>query len=284
MSKKMQANEIADLIISEDNDVLIDLNGYTAESRINIMGKRLAPVQMEWIGYPFTTGLTTMDYMIFDRYNMPEIEGYGSEQSLVMPNSYVCYVMGEEPEFDPTPNFERNGFMTFGTFNNPNKYTPTIIQSWAKCMLAVPNSKFLFTRPEAYSEVLQHNVKKEFAKHGVDPENVLFLANPMGQHLPLYRNLDISLDVFPLTGGTTTCEALSMGVPVVSRYGAFHHSRLSRSFISNVGFPELCSDTEVNDKMVKTLGVSNLAMNEQREWALKDGDAFSYLTTKPSTR
>jgi len=250
-------DEIADLILSHDNDILIDLNGYTADSRLNIMSRRLAPVQMEWIGYPFTTGLKTMDYMIFDRYNQPEVKGYGSEESLVMPNSYVCYIIGEEPEFDPTPAFEKNGYITFGTFNNPNKYTPTIIQSWAKCLLAVPESKFLFTRPEASSILLQDNLRREFSKHGVDPERIQFMANPFGQHLQLYRNLDISLDVFPLTGGTTTCEAMSMGVPVVSRYGPFHHSRLSRSFISNVGLPELCADNE--DGFVNI--AANLASN-----------------------
>jgi predicted O-linked N-acetylglucosamine transferase (SPINDLY family) len=91
----------------------------------------------------------------------------------------------------------------------------------------------------------------------VDPERIQFMANPFGQHLQLYRNLDISLDVFPLTGGTTTCEAMSMGVPVVSRYGPFHHSRLSRSFISNVGLPELCADNE--DGFVNI--TANLASN-----------------------
>ena len=246
-------DEIADLILSHENDILIDLNGYTADSRLPIMAKRLAPVQMEWIGYPFTTGLKTMDYMIYDRYNQPEVDGYGSEESLVMPNSYVCYIIGEEPEFDPTPSFEKNGYITFGTFNNPNKYTPTIIESWAKCLMAVPESKFLFTRPEAKSVLLQDNLRREFAKYGVASDRVQFIANPFGQHLELYRNLDISLDVFPLTGGTTTCEAMSMGVPVVSRYGPFHHSRLSRSFISNVGFPELCADSEE--------GLVNIAAN-----------------------
>lgn len=240
--KSMQ--DIANLILADENDVLIDLNGFTADSRLTVMAKRLAPVQMEWIGYPFTTGLPTMDYMIFDRFNQPELPGYGSEEPLVMPNSYACYETGAEPDFDPTPAFEKNGFITFGTFNNPNKYTPTIIESWAKCLLAAPYSVFMFVRPEAASEVLRENLQNEFAKHGVDKERVQFHANPLGQHLPLYRALDISLDVFPLTGGTTTCESMSMGVPVVSRYGPFHHSRLSRSFISNAGFPDLCADNE----------------------------------------
>ena len=240
--KTMQ--DIANLILEDENDVLIDLNGFTADSRLTVMAKRLAPVHMEWIGYPFTTGLPTIDYMIFDRYNQPELEGYGSEEPLVMPNSYACYESGSEPDFDPTPAFEKNGFITFGTFNNPNKYTPTIIESWAKCLLAAPNSIFMFIRPEVGSEVLRENLQNEFAKHGVDKERVQFHANPLGQHLHLYRALDISLDVFPLTGGTTTCESMSMGVPVVSRYGPFHHSRLSRSFISNAGFPDLCADNE----------------------------------------
>lgn len=236
--------DIANLIRRDENDILIDLNGYTADSRITVMAKKLAPVHMEWIGYPFTTGLPNMDYMIFDRYNQPELPEYGSEESLVMPNSYACYETGAEPDFDPTPAFEKNGFITFGTFNNPNKYTPTIIESWAKCLLAAPNSIFMFVRPEVASEVLRTNLQNEFAKHGVDKERIQFHANPLGQHLHLYRALDISLDVFPLTGGTTTCESMSMGVPVVSRYGPFHHSRLSRSFISNAGFPDLCADNE----------------------------------------
>ncbi|TAH33031.1 MAG: glycosyltransferase family 41 protein [Alphaproteobacteria bacterium] len=240
----MYNHELADLILSDDNDVLIDLNGFTADSRVMLMAKRLAPVQMEWVGYPFTTGISTIDYMIFDRFNKPEIPGYGAEDPLIMPNSYACYVMGQEPEFDPTPAFETNGYITFGTFNNPNKYTPTIVKSWAKCLLAVPDSKFLIIRPEAGSDLMKINVRKEFEKHGVDPERIIFSGNPMGKHLHLYRYLDVSLDVFPLTGGTTTCESMSMGVPVVSRYMEAHHSRLSRSFISNAGFPDLCADNE----------------------------------------
>ncbi len=237
-------NELADMIIGDDNDIVIDLNGFTADSRLQIMGKRLAPVQMEWIGYPFTTGISTIDYMIYDRYNMPEVPGYGAEDALVMPNSYACYVMGSEPDFDPTPAFEKNGYITFGTFNNPNKYTPTIVKSWAECLLAVPEAKFMVVRPEASSDLLKMNVRKEFAKYGIDPERILFYCNPMGHHLPLYRELDISLDVFPLTGGTTTCESMSMGVPVITRYMNAHHSRLSRSFISNAGFPDLCAGSE----------------------------------------
>ncbi len=237
-------HELADMILADDNDILIDLNGFTADSRVQVMAKRLAPVQMEWIGYPFTTGIPTIDYMIFDRYNVPEIPGYGAEEALIMPNSYACYVMGQEPDFDPTPAFERNGYITFGTFNNPNKYTPTIVKSWAKCLSAVPESRFVFVRPETGSELLKLNVRKEFAKYDIDPERIQFICNPLGKNLPLYRYLDISLDVFPLTGGTTTCESMSMGVPVVTRYMKAHHSRLSRSFISNAGFPDLCADNE----------------------------------------
>ncbi len=129
---------------------------------------------------------------------------------------------------------DRTGVITFGTANNPHKYNPDVFRLWAQVLQATPNSRFMFVRPEGGSESFRRNVLAEFAAGGVAPERIVF-NNIRGNHMPQYNELDITLDTFPLTGGTTTTEALWMGVPVVSLIGEAFFERLSASILANAG-------------------------------------------------
>jgi predicted O-linked N-acetylglucosamine transferase (SPINDLY family) len=197
---------------------------------------------MSWIGYPATCGLKAIDYVVLDRFVAPTDESLMVEQAVIMPDAYVCFGKFPEVEIDPTLPMERNGRVTFGTQNNPYKFNRETIAMWARIMSQVPDSRFLIVRPEASSVVLCGNLAAEFGKHGIGADRLYLFDNRTENrdHLSYYNEIDISLDTFPLTGGTTTCEAVWMGVPVVSLVGEANHQRISYSVLMHCGLEELC--------------------------------------------
>ncbi|MGE5537896.1 MAG: tetratricopeptide repeat protein [Gemmatimonas sp.] len=237
--------EIARTIREDGVDILFELNGFTEASRIEALAWRAAPVQISWLGYPFTCGLKAIDHVIVDRFVKPDDPSFLTEEPIVMPEAWVCF--GEFPDVPVTPTLpvDRNGFVTFGTLNNPYKYNREMIAAWAKIMNGVPGSRFLVVRPEASSLTVVRNLAREFERNGVSPDRLFFFDNRKEHknHLAYYNDIDISLDTFPLTGGTTTCEATWMGVPVVSLVGESFHQRISYSVLMQCGLEELCTFT-----------------------------------------
>jgi protein O-GlcNAc transferase len=209
---------------------------------------RPAPVQFAWLGYPFTTGLKDMDYVLVDRYFKPVGEIGLTEKPLVMDGSWTCFgedVFFEAVEIAPMPPVDRNGVVTFGTLNNTYKYTPRMFSLWSEAMKRVPNSRFLVVRPACGSFITCRNITQEFAKNGIDSDRIYFINN-LGKnlsHLAYYNEIDICLDTFPLTGGTTTHESLWMGVPVVSLVGPALHQRISYALLKHVGLDECCAES-----------------------------------------
>lgn len=240
-------NQIAHRIRDDEVDILFELNGFTLDSRVGVLAHRPAPVQIYWLGYPFTTGLEDADYILLDKYFTPENPDWLAETPLLMPDSWVTLMDYPDEPISEQPPFERNGgVVTFGTFNNPYKYTRETIAAWARVMQGTPGSRFLFVRPEVTSVVLCNNLAKEFESHGIDRERLFFVNNRATNlsYLSFYDEIDITLDTYPLTGGTTTFDALWMGVPVITRVGPNMHQRLSYSILENLGAGELCAHTE----------------------------------------
>lgn len=134
----------------------------------------------------------------------------------------------------------RNGFLTFGTANNPYKYSKAMVQTWARVTAAVPDAHFMFVRPESGAPTFRKHIEAIFAAEGVSADRIRF-EDVRGAHMPFYNDIDISLDTFPQTGGTTTCEALFMGVPVISLVGDAVFERLSYSILTNAGLGDLCA-------------------------------------------
>ena len=254
----MTEREIAATIQADDIDILLELNGFTAGSRIESLAYKPAPVQMLWFGYPFTSGLKAVDYLILDPFTVPEDESLLAEEAIVMPDNWICFGEFPEVEIEEGLPFDRNGRITFGTLNNLYKFTPKMIALWGEVMNRVPDSRFLLVRAQARSLNLRKNLSEEFAKHGVSADRLFFIDNKQENknHLSYYNDIDISLDTFPLTGGTTTCEATWMGVPVVTLVGDNYHQRLSRSVLMNCGLDELCTFTPEDfvDKAVALAG------------------------------
>lgn len=246
VTEQMNEYEIAQLIREDQIDILFELNGFTRDNRLKVFPYKPAPVQIFWLGYPFTIGIPEIDYVLIDPKLNPQDQNWLVEKPLLMPESWVCFGSFDDEPINQKLPLERNGYVTFGSLNNPYKLTRKSIAQWCEIMNQVPGSRFLYVRSECKSMILCNNLINEFGRHGIGPERLHFVNNtgmPMS-HLSFYDEIDITLDPFPLTGGTTTCDALWMGVPVISKVGPGLHQRLSYSLMSTVGLQELCVETD----------------------------------------
>lgn len=249
--------DAAQLIADDRLDVLFDLGGSTDMNKLAVMSWRPAPRQASWLGYPHSAGLGTIDRILVDPYIRPKDPALLIERPFEVARSWVAF---ERPGFGvdlpivPQTPEERTGRVTFGTMNNPLKYNPEVIAAWAEILTAVPGSRFLFVRPEGAVASFRANIEARFAAHGVAPERIAYIP-VRGQHLPHYGEIDVALDTFPQTGGTTTCETLYMGVPVVSLAGEAFFERLSNSNLHNAGLGELVAQTRA-DYVAKAVAVA----------------------------
>jgi predicted O-linked N-acetylglucosamine transferase (SPINDLY family) len=237
--------EIAQSIADDGLDILFELGGKTLYNRLGACPYKPAPVQVSWLGYPNSIGLpSTIDYILVDPYIKPEDPRLLLEKPFMVPNTWVSLdKVGFAPtEIVSTIPQDTNGYITFGTLNAAHKFTPETFATWATIMHMVPNSRFLYVRLEADAQILRDNFCKHMAKHGIDKDRISFIATNE-HHLQFYNKIDIALDTFPHTGGTTTCETLWMGVPVVTLVGPAMFERLSYSNITNAGLGDLCAFT-----------------------------------------
>jgi predicted O-linked N-acetylglucosamine transferase (SPINDLY family) len=223
-------------------DILFDLAGHTPDNRLLVFARRPAPVQITWAGYVGTTGLKAMDYLIADRFHVPP--GVGAEADyresiLRMPDGYVCYEPPPAaPEAGPLPAPGR-GQVTFGCFNNAAKITSELVAAWAEILDRVPRSRLLLVAPAFGGATACARLTDALAAAGGDPARMELRGPlPWQQLVAAYQAVDLALDTFPYSGGVTTCEALWMGVPVVTFPGATFASRHSFSHLSNVGLTE----------------------------------------------
>jgi predicted O-linked N-acetylglucosamine transferase (SPINDLY family) len=237
------ARDCAQLIADDDLDILFELGGTTDMNKLDTMTWRPAPVQASWLGYPHSSGLGSIDYILVDPYLKPEDPGLLIERPFELERSWV--VLGrlgfhDRHAIDPVIPEERLGRLTFGTMNNPYKYRPRVLAAWAECVRRVPGSRFLFVRPEGGTPAFRENMWRAFEAGGVTRDRVEYLS-VRGTHMQHYNAIDIALDTFPQTGGTTTCECLWMGVPVVTLVGEAFFERLSYSNLVNAGLGDLCA-------------------------------------------
>ncbi len=240
ISSRNAAQQIAD----DQLDMLIELGGSTHMNRLDVMAYRPAPRQASWLGYPHSAGLSTIDYLITDPYNTPPRRDLLVEEPLMMPHSWIALgrmIFSDAQVIMPGLPEDRAGALTFGTANNPHKYNREMLEVWSQVLRETPGSRFMFIRPEGGSATFRRNLLAEFGRHGIAPERIVF-STIRGAHMPFYNEVDISLDTFPLTGGTTTTESLWMGVPVVSLIGEAFFERLSSSILANCGLKDLATE------------------------------------------
>ena len=244
---RMSDEEVAEQIRKNRIDILVDLAGHTAGNRILVFARKPAPIQVSWIGYLATTGLSTMDYKIVDSYTDPpgKTEQYYTEKLMRLPESFLCYQPDKDsPEVGPLPALSKKGHITFGSFNNFAKVTPEVFTLWARVLNELPDSRLLLKGSSFHDKKTCAYVRDMFAKSGISEEQiVLQLSDPSPKHLETYNQIDIGLDTFPFNGATTTCEALWMGVPVVTLTGTAYNASVGISLLSNIGLPELVAKT-----------------------------------------
>ena len=230
-------NELITEIKKDRIEFLFDLTGFTHGSRTTLFANRVAENQISWLGFPGSTGLKNMDYLFADQYLKPAKEDLISEKILLTNGSSVCFSgIDEIPITSQIPE-EIRGFITFGTLNNPYKFTKEMISLWARIMMEVKSSKLLFVRREFTSYYLRQNIIDAFEQQGVYTERIVFFNNRQaGRHyLDCYNEIDMTLDTYPVTGGTTTADSLWMGVPVITKEGDNIHQRVSSAILNHAG-------------------------------------------------
>ena len=241
-------DEDAALRIKDDGiDILIDLAGHTAHNRLPLFSWKPAPLQLSWLGYFATTGLTAIDYLIADPWTLPESEEANfTEKIWRLPETRLCFSPPDENvEVSPLPALS-NGYLTFACFNNLTKMSDKVVTLWAQVLTAVPDSRLFLKSPQLKEAFVQQGVAERFALAGVDPGRLIMEGlSSRAEYLKTYQRVDIALDPFPYTGGTTTCEALWMGVPILTLAGERFLSRQGVGLLMNVGLPEwIASNTD----------------------------------------
>lgn len=234
--------ELAARIHADAIDVLFDLSGHTGGHRLPCFAMKPAPVQVTWIGYPNTTGLAAMDYALCDPFNAPPglYEERYVEKFARIPCSGTFTPPGELPEVAPLPALQR-GAVCFGSFNILRKIGAEVLDAWARVLHATPGSRLLVGNVADESQA--ERLGEEFATRGVAPQRLhLCPPMPLADYLARHADVDILLDTWPYTGGTTTNYALAMGVPVVTLRGPGRAHCQSAGVLGRIGLQDWVAD------------------------------------------
>jgi predicted O-linked N-acetylglucosamine transferase (SPINDLY family) len=242
----MSHEQLADLVRRERIDLLVDLTGHTSGNRLGVFARRPAPVQVSYLGYPTTTGMSSIQYLLTDEMVDPAGEDRLYTEALVrLPGGFSCYTpLDDTPAVSALP-APGSGRITFGALQTLAKLNSQVLALWARVIRQVPGSRLLIAR-----DVLTGQIAREVADRllaaGLKPDDFeLRHEFPPGGHLALYREIDIALDSFPWSGHTTACEAMWMGVPTVSLVGQRHAGRMVASVLSQAGLGDwLASDAD----------------------------------------
>lgn len=235
---------LAERIRQDGIDVLVDLSGHTADNRLPLFFLRPAPVQATWLGYLAPTGVPTIDWRITDARADPEgsLDAPGLERPWRLPRTMWCYrPYAQAPEVAP-PARVAAGFVTFGCLNNPGKVSPTMLEAWAQILRAVSSSRLLLLTSPHPARVA--DVATGFARAGIAPDRVEQVARaPLADYLHRYARIDVALDTWPYNGGTTSCDALWMGVPVVTLATDRPFARSGASILAQLDLADLVAAT-----------------------------------------
>ena len=240
-------DEMAALVRRDSIDILVDLSGHTVGNRLPVFARRAAPIQVTYLGYPNTTGLSVMDYRLTDASTDPEgsSEHLHSEELVRLPRGFLCYQpLPSCPDIRERSEGGQGSALTFVSFNELLKITPPIIAAWCEILERTPNSRLLLKGTTLADEGTCKRVIERFVQHGIGEKRLELIGRTptLESHLDLYNRADVALDTFPYNGTTTTCEALWMGVPVVSLSGQVHAARVGVSILTAVGLDDLVAD------------------------------------------
>lgn len=235
--------EVEQAILTDEIDILVELSGHTDRHKLRMLARRVAPVQVTYLGYPNTTGVPAIDYRITDARADPpgEADELHTEKLLRLSESFLCFTPPERVAHVGELPMKRNGFVTFGSFNNFTKLSPTTLGLWSEILEGAPNSRLMIKAAGLRDEGLRALLVQMLERAGVDRERVKIVSPTMShrEHMDAYAEVDIGLDTFPYHGTTTTLDALWMGVPVVTLVGDRHASRVGLSILGCLGLTDL---------------------------------------------
>jgi predicted O-linked N-acetylglucosamine transferase (SPINDLY family) len=232
--------QICEQVRADKIDILVDLAGHTANSRLRAFAFKPAPVQITYLGYPSTTGLSTIDYRLTDALADPPGEPRRYTEELVRLPRAFCYAPPEDaPRVGPLPAL-RKGHITFGSLHNLAKLNGRVLDLWCEVLRRLPRSRMLVFR-DALEDATKKHFQTQFTMRGIRPDRLEFRQTVDGgaTHLPAYQAVDLSLDPFPWNGHTTACESLWMGVPVIALYGDHYAGRMAADTLTAAGLTEL---------------------------------------------
>lgn len=233
--------KVAEIVYKDKLDILVDLTGHTAWGFLQTMAYKPVPVRVSGIGYFDTTGLPAIDYFLADYYtDPPENDAYFVEKLIRLPHSHFCFMWHDNPQQPAPAPFQKKGHVTFGSFNNFSKVTDDMLGLWAKILAAVPGSR-LFLKAAIFNNPYGRKLALARIRQAGIPVERLILGEQEAKYLQAYNEMDIALDTYPYPGGGTTCDALYMGVPVITLVGERHNARFGYSLLMNAGLSELCA-------------------------------------------
>jgi protein O-GlcNAc transferase len=250
--------QVAALIRRDEIDILVDLTVHSARNRLLVFARKPAPVQVTWLGYPGTTGLTTIDYRFTDRHFDPPglFDNCYSERSIYLPDTCVCFDPIATTSVSESPALH-NGYITFGSLNALYKVNRGVLSLWAQALNAVENSRLIMRAPEGSS---RQWVLDTLNLAGIAADRIEFVGKqPRGRYLENYHRIDIALDTFPYSGHTTTLEAVWMGVPVVTLVGQTVVGRAGYSQLTNLGLPQLIAQSPAEFVNIAAMLAGNLS-------------------------
>lgn len=259
--KNLSAEDAADLIWSDRTHILFDLSGHTAYNRLDVFALKPSPIQISYIGYPFSTGLDEMDYRITDNVcdgDLSVSQKFYTEKLLPLKSCFLCYdphVISTDSQVElPIENRIRDGYINIGCFNRLNKITDSVIKLFNDVLTQFPKTRFVFKTKALINSNIKRSFMNKFDSAVKSRIIILDCTISHDDHLLTYNQIDIAIDTFPYSGTTTTCEALYMGVPVFSIYDSeyyFHAQNVSCSILQNSNMTEyICNNRqELLDKI-----------------------------------
>ena len=253
--EKLSDIEAINMIRKNNINIIIDLMGLSSSNRLSLFKNRLAPIQILWLGYNNTSGLSQMDYLIADPnlIKKNEVKLY-SEKILLLPNIWNCHFgLGVFRKENPPP-LIKNKYITFGSFNNANKISDEVVSVWSKILKSTNNSRLILKSSHTYCD---KSLKKKFEKNKV-LNLITFLdkKNSFEEHINEYKKIDLALDTFPYNGVTTSFEAVWMGVPVLTLKGFNPNSRAGESINKNLDMSYLIAANK-DEYVIKAVELSN---------------------------
>lgn len=244
--------QLASRVRDDKIDILVDLAAHSGRNRLLAFARKPAPVQITYLAYCSTTGVDAIDYRLTDPIldPIPDRDGIYSERSIRLPRCYWCYA-APALDADQLPSIDRlPGPPTFGCLNNFAKITDATLGLWTQLLHQVPQANLLVYAPAEWQRA---RVRGALTRAGLAETRLIFVPRqPLQQYLETYRRIDVALDPFPYTGGTTTCDALWMGVPVVTLRGQTSVSRGGATLLSNAGLSDLIADDEAQYVQIAT--------------------------------